>query len=65
MPADPVQEEQSKRLFWVIQTVFSFVIALAVAAYGWLQRSELGVVLLVGYLPAAVFLGVELLSGAG
>lgn len=27
MPADPILEEQSKRLFWVIQTVFSFVIA--------------------------------------
>jgi len=43
--------------------VFSLAIALAAAAYGWIQRRELGVVLLVGYLPAAVFLGVELLPG--
>lgn len=44
--------------------VLSLAVALIATAYGWLHRSELGILLLVGYLPAAVFLGVELLAGA-
>jgi hypothetical protein len=44
---------------------FSIVVAVAAAAYGWVRRRELGVVLLVAYLPAVVVLGVELAVGAG
>lgn len=44
--------------------IFSLAVALAATAYGWLHRRELGILLLVGYLPAAVFL-VAYLIGAG
>ena len=40
--------------------VFSLVVALAAAAFGWARRRELGVVLLVGFGPAAVVLVGEL-----
>lgn len=43
--------------------VFSLVVALAATVYGWIHRRELGVVLLAGYVPAAVFLGVQLIVG--
>jgi hypothetical protein len=43
--------------------VFSLVVALVAAAYGWHRRRELGVVLLVACLPAVVVLGVELALG--
>lgn len=40
--------------------LFSLAVAIAATVFGWVRRRELGVVLLVGYLPAAVVLGVEL-----
>lgn len=40
--------------------VFSLVLALAAAAYGWARRRDLGVVLVVAGLPAVVVLAVEL-----
>ncbi len=40
--------------------VLGFVVALAATYFGWVRRSELGVVLLVAYLPAVVILAVEL-----
>ncbi|MET0525345.1 MAG: hypothetical protein ABWZ91_11110 [Nocardioides sp.] len=43
--------------------VASLVGALAATAYGWIHRRELGVVLLVGFLPASVVLVVELVLG--
>jgi hypothetical protein len=45
--------------------VFSLAVAIATSAYGWVRRRELGAVLLVGYLPAVVVLGVELAVGGG
>ncbi|MGZ8745007.1 MAG: hypothetical protein ACXWXO_18985 [Nocardioides sp.] len=43
--------------------VFGLVLALAAAASGWTRRDELGVVLLVGALPAAIGLGVAQVLG--
>jgi hypothetical protein len=43
--------------------VFSLVVAAAAVAYGWHRRRELGVVLLVAYLPAVVVLCVEVSRG--
>lgn len=43
---------------------FSLVVALAAAAWGLARRRELGVVLLVGFVPAAVVLVVELVGWA-
>ena len=40
--------------------VFSLLVAMAACAFGWTQRRQLGVVLLVGYLPAVLVLGVRL-----
>jgi hypothetical protein len=40
--------------------VFSLVLALVAAAYGWVRRRELGIVLLVASVPAVVVLAVEL-----
>lgn len=40
--------------------IFSLAVALAATAYGWHQRRELGILLLIGYLPAVVILGVHL-----
>lgn len=40
--------------------VLNLAVALAAAAYGWIRRRELGVVLLVGYLPAVAVLVGEL-----
>lgn len=45
--------------------VFGLVLALAAAASGWTRRDELGVVLLVGALPAAIGLGVARVLGLG
>jgi hypothetical protein len=42
--------------------LFSLVVAVAAASFGWVHRRELGVVLLIGYLPAAAVLAVELVS---
>ena len=39
---------------------FGLAVALAASAWGWGRRRELGVVLLVGFLPAAVFLVADL-----
>jgi len=39
---------------------FSLVVAVAATAFGWVRRRELGVVLLAGFLPAVVGLGVGL-----
>jgi uncharacterized membrane protein len=44
--------------------LFSLAVAVVATAHGWLHRRELGVVLLVGYLPAALFLGFELAAGS-
>jgi hypothetical protein len=43
--------------------VFSLVIAAAACASGWNRRRELGIVMLVGYLPAVLILGAQLLFG--
>jgi hypothetical protein len=40
--------------------LFSLVVAVLLAVFGWIHRQGLGVVLLVGYLPATVALVVEL-----
>jgi hypothetical protein len=40
--------------------VFSLVLALVAAAYGWVRRRDLGIVLLVASVPAVVVLAVEL-----
>ena len=37
--------------------VLSLAVAIAAAVFGWMRRRELGVVLLVGYLPAALIIG--------
>lgn len=42
--------------------VFSLLVAAAASAFGWLHRRELGLTLLVGYLPAVVVLVVELVT---
>lgn len=44
--------------------VFSLVLALAATIVGWTRRRQLGVVLLVGALPAVVGLGIELVRTA-
>jgi hypothetical protein len=40
--------------------LLSLAVAIAAAGFGWMRRSELGVVLLVGYLPAVLVVGAEL-----
>ncbi len=40
--------------------VFSLMVAIAATGFGWIRRRELGVVLLAGFLPAAVGLSVAL-----
>jgi hypothetical protein len=40
--------------------LLSLAVAIAAAAFGWRRRGELGVVLLVGYLPAVLVIGTEL-----
>jgi hypothetical protein len=40
--------------------IFSLVVAVAAALFGWTRRHELGIVLLVGFLPAVVVLGAQL-----
>jgi hypothetical protein len=40
--------------------IFSLIVAVAAAVFGWTRRRELGVVLLVGFLPAVVVLGGQL-----
>lgn len=42
--------------------IFSLLVAIGASAFGWFRRRELGVVLLVGFFPAAVVLGVELVA---
>lgn len=44
--------------------VLSLLVALGAVWFGWAQRRDLGVVLLVGFLPAVVVLGAELGLGA-
>jgi hypothetical protein len=44
--------------------VFSLALSLVAAWFGWRQRPGLGVVLLVGFLPAVVVLGAELALSA-
>lgn len=43
--------------------IFSLVVALAATAYGWRHRHDLGVLLLVGFLPAAVTISVVFAAG--
>ena len=40
--------------------LLSLCVAIAAAGFGWMRRRELGVVLLVGYLPAVLVVGIEL-----
>ena len=40
--------------------VFSMTVAIVATGFGWRRRDELGVVMLVGFLPAAMVLGAEL-----
>ncbi len=42
--------------------VFSLVVAVAAASFGWVHRHDLRVVLLVGFLPAVMVLAVELIT---
>jgi hypothetical protein len=44
--------------------ILSLVVTVAACVFGWLRRGELGVVMLVGFLPGAVILGAELLPGS-
>jgi hypothetical protein len=44
--------------------VFSLAIAIAASLFGWIYRRELGIVMLIGYLPATLILGAELLLSA-
>ncbi len=43
--------------------LLSLAVAVAAAAFGWRRRRELGVVLLVGYVPALLIVGTELAVG--
>jgi hypothetical protein len=42
--------------------LFSLVVAAVASAFGWVHRRELGVLLLVGYLPAVAILVIELVT---
>ena len=40
--------------------IFSLAVAVAAAGFGWTRRRELGIVMLVGFVPAVVVLGAQL-----
>jgi hypothetical protein len=40
--------------------LFSLAVAIAATGFGWTRRRELGVVLLVGFLPAVLVIGTEI-----